>query len=500
MDKAKFQDKVNGCWIGKCLGGAIGMPYEGVPYLPALREEDIELQDVPNDDLELQLVWMLAMEKHGAALSAADLAPWWTEHIIHGCDEYSIAIRNLRRGVMPPVSGAADNFFADGMGAAIRSEIWALICAGRPDAAAHFAACDAVVDHWGDGVRAEVFMATAECLALELSDIREILSRALESIPPEGRLRSTLSEILEMHRQGIGQEEAKNIICRRFYHHNFTDCVMNLGFIVYALLWGKGDFVQTILLAVNCGRDTDCTAASCGAFLGILNGTRGIPTELQARLSPILTLSKFIAAIPGVPRSLPELLERTLSLQSSLSGQLSSSPYPPYQPCPVPAPAHDRAEWLIIDEAEHDIEAVKETLLREGCCPAELRKHVKENFGLSVDLSPLASKANTLNLFSFLEVEHDATPAGEVVMSVTADVGMTLWLDNDRLMNHHARLLSIPSFHRAEGGAAFNLRLERGMRKLVHIKLYSCLPPLKCTMMFGNKYNDHLDGFNMLMP
>ena len=62
-----YRDRVYGCWAGKCLAGAIGMPFEGVSYQPALRPETITVLDVPNDDLELQLVWLIALERHGLA-------------------------------------------------------------------------------------------------------------------------------------------------------------------------------------------------------------------------------------------------------------------------------------------------------------------------------------------------------------------------------------------------------------------------------------------------
>ena len=46
----------------------------------------------------------------------------------------------------------------------------------------------------------------------------------------------------------------------------------NIGVIVLALLYGNGEFEKTITLAVNCGYDTDCTAATLGAVLGIIYG------------------------------------------------------------------------------------------------------------------------------------------------------------------------------------------------------------------------------------
>lgn len=493
-----YRDKIYGCWSGKCLAGAIGMPFEGVPYQPELRRESINVQDVPNDDLELQLVWMVALERYGVGLTSEHLAKYWIESIKHGCDEYSVAIRNIRRGIKPPASGWEDNCFADGMGAAIRSEIWAAVFPGRPDAAGYFAANDATVDHWGDGVWSEIFLAMAEsCLFIE-SDMPAAFKYALGELPQSTRLYKALGTVLELHGQGCNAEDAKAIITRKSYHHNFTDCVMNLSFIAYALLWGRGDFIKTVLLAVNCGRDTDCTAATCGAMLGICHGSKVIPGDLLEKLSPTLTLSELIGRIDGVPRTLQELIERTVALRERLAGELTETRYPAYRPYASSKPmAFDRARWLVLDEAGHDITSIKEELLRTGSCPGKLKQNIFTTDGLFFDLSKYANCANTLNLFTFLQVDNPDISGEDVVISATADVGMTLWFDRVRLLNHHSRQLSIPSFHRAEGGAAFHCPLRHGDRKLVHIKLYSCLPPLRCTLMFGNTFNDHLDGFKM---
>ena len=493
-----YRDRVMGCWAGKCLAGAIGMPFEGVPYQPDLRPETIYVQDVPNDDLELQLVWLIALERYGLELKTENLAEFWLHDIKHGCDEYSIAIRNMRRGIMPPESGYEDNFFVDGMGAAIRSEIWAAVFPGRPDAAAHFASMDAVVDHWGDGVWSEIFLATAESYLFVNDDIKASLLFALETIPTTTRLQPVLKMVLDLHDQGCSTEEAKSIIMEKVYHYNFTDCVMNLAILTYALLWGDGDFIKTVLLAVNCGRDTDCTAATCGAFLGLARGSKVIPEELMKKLSTTLTLGDLIAKIDGVPKTLPELVDRTIALHEQLNGDLPEELYPAYVPFVQNSPKrYDGARWLVLDEAEHDIDTIKENLLRDGICPDELKKHIITTDGLTFELQEHARDFNTLNLFSILEVSNTDTAKDDVVLSITADVGLTLWLDTQKLINHHSRQLAIPSFHRAEGGAAFCYPLQNGDRKLVHIKLYSCMPPLKCTLMFGNQFNDHLDGFKM---
>lgn len=500
MNELFYEDKVRGCWFGKCLGGIAGMPFEGVPYLPNMAAEDIHIKDVPNDDLELQLVWLHGLKKYGLGLDEKAFARIWLDHIPHGCDEYSVAIRNLRRGILPPASGWKDNFFIDGMGAAIRSEIWALSFPGRPDAAGYFAQQDAQVDHWGNGVRSEIFMAMAESMACGNSDIVTSLRYALGKVEKGTELHATLSRIFEMYDAGVTEENAREHILLNYQRHqNFTHCVMNLAFIVFALLWGEGDFVKTVLLAVNCGRDTDCTGASCGAFLGIARGMKAIPEDWRHAVKEELTLSDYVSVIPDVPLTFTELVKQTIDTHEKLFPKLNAD-YPSYAPYvpEINLPSCDASRWLILKDSQIS-DTVENELLNTGRCPNEISGEIVGFDGLNLDLSRFAHDACTLDLFTFLNMENREVKPEEVTLSATADVGMTLWIDGRRVMNHHSRLKMLPSFHRAEGGAAFAYPVRFGERKLIHVRLYYCLPPMQCCVMFGNTKNDHLDGFKFNM-
>ena len=499
MEKQFYLDKIRGCWFGKCLAGAVGMPFEGVPFTVEMEEKDIHLSDVPNDDLEMQLIWMDALKRFGTGLTSRDLGDVWMERIPHGCDEYSVAVHNLRHGLRPPATGRCNNFFHDGMGATIRSEIWALVFPERPDAAGYFAQQDAEVDHWGDGVRCEIFMAMAEAHACCHSDIEGALRFALAHIGDRSsRTFRTLNRLFEAYDSGVPESAARDRLLLTVQRNsNFTDCVMNLCFIVHSLLYGKGDFLETVLSAVRFGRDTDCTAASCGAFLGIAKGMAAFPERWRSCVADRLSLSDYVSCIPGVPLTLTALIERTAELHEALSPLLRAGTYSSYVPwepeAPMPETTH--AEWLILDAARCDAAAVEKELRETGKCPESLRSRIVPFSTFVMDLSEFADRAGTLHLFSFLHVENAGVNPEEIVFSATADVGMTVWMDGRRLMNCHNRQKMLPSFHRAEGGSAFSLPLQPGSTHLFHVTLYNCLPPLRTCLMFGNLFNDHLDGF-----
>ena len=66
IDYEKYKDKVKACWIGKNLGGTLGTPYEGKRELLDVKGFASEPgEPLPNDDLDLQLVWLHALENEG---------------------------------------------------------------------------------------------------------------------------------------------------------------------------------------------------------------------------------------------------------------------------------------------------------------------------------------------------------------------------------------------------------------------------------------------------
>ena len=74
-----YYDKVYGCFLGKCIGGTAGGPGEGrKELLDAPLNEALLHSALPNDDLDLQLIWLAAVEIHGLdAITPRLLGEYW---------------------------------------------------------------------------------------------------------------------------------------------------------------------------------------------------------------------------------------------------------------------------------------------------------------------------------------------------------------------------------------------------------------------------------------
>ena len=63
--------------------------------------------------------------------------------------------------------------------------------------------------------------------------------------------------------------------------------------VVASLLYGKGDYAQSICMAVETGFDTDCNGATVGSILGMANGIHSIPDYWVTPMRDTLHTSIF---------------------------------------------------------------------------------------------------------------------------------------------------------------------------------------------------------------
>ena len=319
FNKATYMDKLHACWIGKNIGGTLGAPYEGSRELRDVKGFVTKKgEPLPNDDLDLQLVWLVAMERVGAACVDANvLANYWLECLPPYWNEYGTCKTNLRMGLLPPMSGELDNEkWKTSNGAWIRSELWAALAPGVSDVAIKYAVADATVDHGlSEGTHAEVFTATLQSLAFVESDIRKLLDVALSKIPQESAVAKSVRLAMECYDAGVDYREARERVVKLNEGLGWFQAPNNLGFMTIGLLWGEGDFKKSVLCAVNCGDDTDCTAATVGATLGIIGGMAAIPADWAEYVGDrIVTISITAMHQYRLPKSCTELTERVAAL------------------------------------------------------------------------------------------------------------------------------------------------------------------------------------------
>ena len=320
-----YRDKVYACWIGKNIGGTIGMPYEGSRQFLDVKGFTTEKNVVlPNDDLDLQLVWLRAMEVCGAKdVDKRALGEFWLSFITPHWNEYGTAKNNMQNGLYPPLSGDAFNVWKHSNGAWIRTEIWACLAPGYPEIACKYAYEDACVDHGaqGEGTIAAVFLAALQSAAFVENDLHTLLEIALARIPANSRVAQSVRLVMDCFEKGMEYKAARDCVMAQNADigDGWFQAPSNVAYVIIGLLWGKGDFKQSMLFAINCGDDTDCTGGTVGAIFGILYGTNGIPSDWREYIGDaIVTMSLSTGVLERIPKSCTELTERVVRLAPSV--------------------------------------------------------------------------------------------------------------------------------------------------------------------------------------
>ena len=332
-----LKDKILGCWNGKNIGGVLGAPLEGkrgVFDVDFYLQENLDKNPPPNDDLDLQIVWLGAAEKYGQQLTADILGEYWLTLITPNWNEYGRGKANLRGGLQPPLCGYVDNSYKNSCGCFIRSEIWACLAPGNPALAVKYAYEDAVIDHGTDGMYGELFCAALESAAFAEHDRDTLIAIGLSYIPKDCLVAKAVKLAIECHQDGLTWQEARlrmmNEVPGTFGLQNGVsanaegfplepvgnDAPNNIGLMMIGWLYGDGDFGKSLCIATNCGEDTDCTAGTLGAILGILLGDSGLPEKWAAPIGGVINTNCIettcASLIGGIPASVDELSDRIL--------------------------------------------------------------------------------------------------------------------------------------------------------------------------------------------
>ncbi|MCC6443310.1 MAG: ADP-ribosylglycohydrolase family protein [Armatimonadetes bacterium] len=319
LTDAQLEDKVYGAWAGRCAGCLLGKPVEGVPtgdMWPALqalgrwplsdyfRSSDATLEIrrkypriydsgqnadrvayMPeDDDTNYTTTGLAILKRFGPDFTPADVAHFWLSDIpiLHTCTAERVAYRNLCLLIPPPESASFRNPYREWIGAQIRADFWGYANPGDPERAAEFAWRDASISHVKNGIYGEMWAAAMIAAAFVTDDPGIIIRAGLAEIPRNCRLAKAIHEVLGWHREGIEYDAAVRKLHETWNQHRAHDwchTISNAIIVAIGLLWGEGDFGQSVCRAVQPCFDTDCNGATVGSIAGVLSGRKAIPAR-----------------------------------------------------------------------------------------------------------------------------------------------------------------------------------------------------------------------------
>ncbi len=334
-----YLDKLRACFLGKNIGGTLGAPFESRQGAVDLDyyTHDLTQGVLPNDDLDLQLVFLNAAEKFGVGVNSEILGNYWTSFIVPDWSEYGIGKRNMRAGLLPPLSGRYHNPYGESNGCWIRSEIWAALAPGHPEIAVRYAWEDGSIDHFGDGIYAEMFTAAIESAAFVESDMEKLIDIALTYIPQDCKVAQAVAYIRACAKeQQTDWKAARKKFLMKFpssfglypadgqemdpdvpLTDHRCDAPTGIGLMLLGHYYGQGDFSRALCIAAGCCDDADCTAGTLGALYGILYGTSGIDQKWVDPIGDEIKTLSVDRSKAGIPQTVTELIQRVARLMPS---------------------------------------------------------------------------------------------------------------------------------------------------------------------------------------
>ncbi len=334
MNKRALRDKILGCFNGKNVGGTLGAPLEGkngffdIEYFI---QPNIVNNPQPNDDLDLQISSLNAVRRFGRNVNSEILAEYFNIFVNPSWAEYGVGKSNLRRGIPTPISGYHSNSYKDSCGSFIRSEIWACLCPGHPEIATRYAYFDSSIDHADEGTYGEVFWAAVQSAAFVESDVRKLIDIGLSYIPSASALYKGITLVVNCYENKKTYEEARDIVFKEVsgafsYQHTKLkdikltqykpspagfDAPQNIAIAILGLLYGEGDFGKSMLLAVNCGEDADCSAGSLAATLGIILGNSQLPEKWIKPINDVIIVASLNTLDYGMTMNMPFFMPKS---------------------------------------------------------------------------------------------------------------------------------------------------------------------------------------------
>jgi len=322
--KVEYLEKIYAGWLAKIIGIRLGAPIEGWTYekikgvYGEIDHYTVDYRDfAADDDSNGPLFFLRALEdgKGGFDLTSQAVAEallnyapfehgffWWGGY---GISTEHTAYLNLRAGIPAPHSGSIEQngrTVAEQIGGQIFIDTWGLVCPGNPDLAAKFAEKAAGVTHGGNGVYGGIFVAACIACAFDEKNIRAVIEKGLSYISADSEYTKVVRAVMDYH-----DKNPKNWRdCFQYIYENFgydrysggCHIIPNIAVMILAMLYGDGDFSNTLNICNMCGWDTDCNVGNVASIMGVLKGLSGIDYEKwRSPINDFLACSSVVGSL-----------------------------------------------------------------------------------------------------------------------------------------------------------------------------------------------------------
>lgn len=340
IDIETYRDKLRGSVHGQLFGLAWGfargiefryrrrlVPDSDFPDSSREVDMNIALVAPAGDDFYNEMPGLLAMNGFGPQVTWKQMESFYRDTNFSVWHSDEAMRRNLKAGVPAPECGhytrlidAAPYGHADDLDAQMQADFCGTTNPGNPNAAIAQAWKFGHLMNYGDGAIGAAVIASMNAEAFVAEDVEAIARAGLAAAPAGSQYRALLVDVLAWHSKwpddwkqtwralderwgGVDRCPRGNGVGRGADHAFNIDAKIHGGFIFMGLLYGNGDFLDSLAITIRCGQDTDTSAQNLGSILGAYLGDEGLPSVVHA------SEPKTGAKVEGTSWTLPEVMQ-----------------------------------------------------------------------------------------------------------------------------------------------------------------------------------------------
>ncbi|HYW43793.1 MAG TPA: ADP-ribosylglycohydrolase family protein [Bryobacteraceae bacterium] len=289
-----LEDKIRGGFLGQIVGDLNGLQHEMKyilepgnvqEYTPALPDGGWT-----DDDTDVEWPYLVEIQKSGTLLIPYQrISEIWKSHINRRIWCSHLYLRQIMDlGIDPPLTGRIEiNPWADfNLSGQFVSESWGLISPGMPRTAARIGIHYTHVSVDGEAVQSTQMVDAMIATAFLTNDMNAILDAGAAALDPESVMSQIMSDVRRWYKENARDWRATRKLTRDKYckyggqdMRDRNGVWLNGASTISALLYGDGDWAQTVRSAFNFGWDADNNAAASGTILGVLKGNKFLKSQ-----------------------------------------------------------------------------------------------------------------------------------------------------------------------------------------------------------------------------
>ena len=319
ISEEELHDKISAFWQGQLVGNYYGLPFENkyvdeaVPFLVdriytyeddeaiVLNRSDwrgfipVFMDAVEgafaDDDTDIEFITLHAVEKYGLDITYYEITEMWKKHINRRIWVANSTARSLMsHGLVAPETGRKENnknwFQIDPQ---LVNEIWSAFYPGMTKKAGDRALWGARITNDDWGTHPTIAYGVMISAAFFEKDVEKLVQMAIEAVPNEGPFAEGIRDVVRWHKENDDWRDTRKKIHDKYYRYKkgtyeapvSVVSSLNNGLCgIMAILYGEGDFMKTVSIAVSAGYDCDNQAATCAGLIGVIHGTKCLPAEM----------------------------------------------------------------------------------------------------------------------------------------------------------------------------------------------------------------------------